>query len=168
VDHPAVPVIMDFGTHAVELVSLLGAFMAAPLYAPALRAAEPKRAAFFMTGAITLVFCYFAAQNLQYRGVFLLLLIPFLYAMATGPRGKALLACVLYLLWEEFFRHLVAVLGIAALGPERAVYPEMLYWVLREFIWWWVIIQLGACIVCFVRQHVTRLLAEAFPAPANV
>jgi hypothetical protein len=88
--------------------------------------------------------------------------------MAASQRGKVLLAGVLFLLWEEFFRHLAAVLGTAAFGPERAVYPEMLYWVLREFIWWWVIIQLGAFIICFARQNLARLVAEALPAPANV
>ncbi len=79
---------------------------------------------------------------------------------------KALLVCVLLLLWAECLRHLVYVLGNAAFGPAYAFYPEVIFWLARECTWWWVMIQLGAFIVCFLRQNLVRLCKDAFALPA--
>lgn len=106
-----------------------------------------REKAYLLIGAILLTGCFFAGENISYRGIFLLLTIPgFLRlrgsAVTRGARrmiGAALLA-ILGLLWEQRIGlALNHVLG-GSLGPGDPSLAEGLvgavYWVCRELVWW--------------------------------
>jgi hypothetical protein len=115
-------------------------------------------------GALVIVGCFFAAQNIYYRAIFILMVLPGLLAL-TRPSGdsehdaaarsrlRRLAATVLLLTWGEAVRHaLVSRLG----GPlrEAALWraADLLFWLLREVAWWSFIAMLAAIVWWFVRQ----------------
>jgi Glycosyltransferase family 87 len=108
-------------------------------------------------GAIVIVGCFFAGQNDYYRCVFFLFTLPALtrWRRQTTPAGSAvhqlltrLLTAIVFLMWSEFFHR--APIGL--FGDRAGFYPAMLFWLLREFVWWWVIAGLGAIALGFVRR----------------
>ncbi len=169
VGHPGVAAFIVLGTKLLTALGLLAGYIVAPRYERLLLTLDASRLLFFMAGAVVTVFCFFAAQNLDYRGVFLLFLLPGLSAMAVESRwGRGLLVCVLLVLWEAFFREGTAVLGRAILGPEHAVYAQIVFWLCREALWWCVAIQLTGCVVCYLRAELRRmLLGTKFGGYAN-
>lgn len=100
---------------------------------------------FLVAGAAVVVVCFFAAQNVVYREAFFLMILP-----AVFRRDRLLCFCTLGLLWEEALRRLVAIGSTAWLGVAHGIYAKISFWLLREAIWWWVIIELGAILVSFV------------------
>jgi len=98
---------------------------------------DPARHAYLVAGAAVTVLCFFAAQNVYYRAMFLVFTIPGL------ARRRALLAAELLLLWEAV--------------PRAATGGWLGFWLLREALWWWVIVELGAMVLAFVTAEVTRL-----------
>jgi hypothetical protein len=163
VDRPHVEMSIELATRCLTVLAIFCAALLAPRYTAALRGLDARRGLFFMAGAMVIVFCFFAAQNLDYRGVFLLFTLPGLWAMAGAASGSlrrglaVLLGFIMVLLWEGFFRNFAASLGMLLLGPERAVYPEIAFWLVRECLWWWVAVQLAAFIVCFLRTALAGL-----------
>jgi hypothetical protein len=159
VRHPGAAIFVALATRVLTIAALIAAVRTAPRYAKASVALEPRRALFFTAGALAIAFCFFAAQNLDYRGVFLLLTLPGLWGMAGQHRVLWLRIGILLLLWEAFFRELAIKVGTALLGPH-AVYLEIIVWLARESLWWWVAIQLSACVLCFLR--ISLMQATAF------
>jgi hypothetical protein len=109
-------------------------------------------------GAILLGACFFAGQNIDYRGIYFLLVIPGLVKLHCSA-GKTrlrqfyarMIAVALFLMWEEFFRHPLHVFATQA--PNRGlVYAELIFWLGREFVWWWLIAGLAAIVLTYL-QH---------------
>ena len=165
-DRPYAEIFIELATRCLTILAMIVAFVTAPCYADVLRDLDPRSALFFMTGAVVIVFCFFFAQNLDYRGVFLLLTLPGGWGMAAKASGSVrhrlimLLAFTMVVLWEGFFRNFTAQVGVIVLGPKQAVYPEIVFWLLRECLWWWIVVQLGAFIICFLRASLIRLQDE--------
>jgi hypothetical protein len=117
-------------------------------------AALPAPQALFLAiGAVLISSCFFAGQNIDYRGIAFLFLLPGLCALGRGPDGRVFLRAavtIVFLTWSEFFRHLIE-LGAAALdlssGVERTV--EAAFWLVRELLWWRVIAILAGLILGF-------------------
>lgn len=85
--------------------------------------------------ALLLSFCFFAAQNVAYREVYLLLALPGLWGQ------KRLTALVLLLMWE---------------APIRDILPGHGFWLLREMLWWvliWQFLRLGLAFVIPRLRH---------------
>ena len=107
-------------------------------------------------GSILLGACFFAGQNINYRGVYFLLVIPGLVKLHRSASKIRLrkfyaqmTAGALFLMWEEFFRHPLHM--IATQAPNRGlVYAELIFWLGREFVWWWVIAGLGAIVLTYL------------------
>jgi len=117
------------------------------LYFAAPLRALPVRHALFLLGSLTMItVCFFLAQNIAYRGIYLIMAVPGLYHMARGMppaarrRVMVLLLALVYFEWEPAIRH--------ALGT--AAYPQMRFWLFRECLWWWVISQFAAVIMAFI------------------
>lgn len=99
-------------------------------------------ALFLMLGATVIVACFFAGRSNLYRAVFFLMALPGLLALAQATphdvSRKWLQPCVgfvLFLMWSEFLRHV-----LAQWPPGRlAGAIQVLFWVAKELIWWWVI-----------------------------
>lgn len=164
--HPFAAAFIILTARVMTVAALIWAIIVAPKYRGLWQGLDARRQVFFLAGAVTIVFCFLAAQNLDYRGVFFLLTLPGLWAMAGRAdeamrRGMlALLAAVLVLLWEGFFRHLVAVAGSVFLPSALAVYPGIAFWLFRDCLWWWVVVRLAAFVVCFLYEGMAKLQTE--------
>jgi hypothetical protein len=163
VSHPQAALWVGMGTRLVSVAGLAAGYLIAPRYRVVMRAMEHPRQLFFMAGAILTVFCFFAAQNLSYRAVFLLLLLPGAWDIAVARYGRWWLAGILLLLWEPLFREHVTVWSKMLLGPVWGVIPQIVYWFLREGLWWWIVIQLLALIICFWREAAARFMMRIAP-----
>jgi hypothetical protein len=89
----------------------------------------------------------------EYRAIFLLLTLPGLCRLGTGGRRRALPWVVLALLWEAVPRALIG-------GLAQAYLPgaEMLgFWLLRQALWWWLMVEFAALTLAFVKRELTRL-----------
>ena len=160
VRQPHAVVFMVIATRLLVLAGLFAGYRLAPLYARALAGLPSPERLFLVAGGLVISFCFFAAQNLDYRAAFLLLALPGLQLMAQ--RGMVL--AVLALLWEGGLRHGVAVLGTLLFGAQAALYLGIFFWLLREVLWWWVVINLTAIVIAFLRGHLNRLALSDAPA----
>ncbi len=108
-----------------------------------------------VVGAMLLTACFFAGQNIDYRGVYFVLVMPGLvrlHAMADGAIIRRFLAqmiaVALFATWEELIRRglhaATAMLPVGGLGLRT----EVLFWTGRELAWWWLISSLAAIVLC--------------------
>lgn len=122
---------------------------------------EPRRLA-LLSGALLLSGCFFAAQNVGYRGIFLLLVLPGLFALGRDKAAgtvafAARLAAIgiVPLMWAEAIRlwihfgaigHFPASGFILVLGQPL----DILAWCVREVTWWMLIVYLCTILLGFV------------------
>jgi hypothetical protein len=126
---------------------------------------------FLLAGALVVVGCFFAGENIGYRSVFLLLTLPALLPLRRAVTGGTLravlpltIAAVVFLLWEETIRRRFTS-GLRDLGLEAVLVGKAgaLFWVGRELVWWCVVSVLAAMISLFVLQCPSvREIARAF------
>jgi hypothetical protein len=118
----------------------------APGLAAALARLTPAEDVFLMVGAALILGCFFTAQNVAYRGVFLLFVLPGLTALwriAPDPRWRAAFAAqsivTLLLLWEGAARTPLE-FDISTLGTPLAAalvwHGRQVEWLAREVLWW--------------------------------
>ena len=109
-------------------------------------------------GGILLSACFFAGQNINYRGIYFLLVIPGLVEIHRSAGQTAvrqfqtrMIAAALFLIWEEFFRR--ALHAMVTLVPNRGlIYAEVCFWIGREFVWWWLVVGLAAIVLAYLVQ----------------
>lgn len=139
------PVLAD----GLMALALLAGAAARRRYQAAFDALDPRVAPSFLTGALMIVFSFAFAQNFYYRAIFLILTVPGLWDMAGGAmrrRFLILLSGVMLLLWQA------AVIVLIGAGV-----PGLIFWLLREGLWWWVIIQFLAILFSFFAASAARL-----------
>jgi hypothetical protein len=96
-------------------------------------------------GSAVIVGCFFAGQSIGYRGVFLLLVMPGLLAIARGSDrdarvlGVGTSVVIGLLMWSECFR-------LALWASEL----EIQFWLLRELCWWWIVSVMLAVVADFL------------------
>jgi hypothetical protein len=123
-------------------------------------AALPARdRGFLLAGAVLICGCFFAGQNIGYRAIFLLLVLPGLLKLAQtlpGVAGRMMLGtcvAILFVMWVLFLQFWLYAINIKEVMPgeglERTV-SGMLHWGLHELAWWWIIGVLLSTIVGFV------------------
>jgi hypothetical protein len=148
--------LVNTGVSAVNVVSYAMSIAACGLiilfslqYRKTINRLDEPRQIFLIAGAATLTFCFFAAQNIIYRAVFLLLTLPGLSTLArTHRRLTPLPAAIVLLMWEAAPRAL-----LAAFAPSWS----FTFWALRESLWWWLIIELGAILLAYTLNARARL-----------
>jgi hypothetical protein len=155
----------------LELVLILAAAAGAvalafqPVVYGAWRRLPECEALFLATGAVLMTSCFFAGQSIGYRGVFLLLTLPGLLALARSAKGiagrifGATAGLVVWLMWSELFRHALAT---ASPGAEFA------FWLGRELAWWWVMAVLGGTLLCFARATPLGRAVESTVRPIRL
>ena len=136
-----------------SMAALAASFFRRRRYSLPLKQLKPDIRLFLVAGAAVIVFCFYAAQNVEYRAIFLLLTLPGLWRIG-GKR--LLLGGILVLLWESGFRALLHSPALLALHDTT----QLAFWLLREGLWWWLVIELGAVVLAFVTEEFTRLLKE--------
>ena len=82
--------------------------------------------------------CFFAAQNVAYRGIFLILALPALLARAA-PWARITAGAILFVLWQPTERVLVATL-LGGTYPTQALRrPALALWLAQELAWWGIV-----------------------------
>jgi hypothetical protein len=110
---------------------------------------------FAAIGGLLLTGCFFAGQNVDYRGIHFLFALPGLLQLRAAARQPAarrlltrLIAAALFLMWEECLRRGLSAAFDAQPGDRMA----MLFWVGREWLWWWTTAGLAAVALCHLRR----------------
>ena len=113
-----------------------------------LRMAERDKALLTLGSAI-MAGCFYAGRSIEYRGVYLILVVAGLVALrraAARPRLRAMLDCTtfiaVFLMWEALFRHALEHNGSP---PKGLNLPFHLFWLLRELLWWYLGAVLPPC-----------------------
>jgi len=130
---------------------------------PELRAALaslPRRERILLViGSAAIVGCFFAGQSIGYRGVFLLLVLPGLLAVARSPLrelrvlGVGTSIVIVLLMWGECLRlALHRALELPGISEVLSNEAKIQFWLLRELCWWWVVSVMLAVIVDFLRD----------------
>lgn len=143
----------------VALVVALRSYAVLPRPPDAIPLPEPARE-FMTTGILVLVGCFFAGQNVGYRGIYFLMILPGLASLAESGAAVAsrrrlwwLIGLIIALMWEEPVRHLLFHLALAhAAGGDTLIFG---FWILREVLWW-VMIGVLAGILCRVATSQPR------------
>jgi len=159
--HPNAVDMMQLATRILTIAGLVVGIKTAPVYKKTFRSLDEEKSLLLTAGAMVMVFCFYMAQNIPYRAIFLLLTLPGLWAMAGQRRVGWLLGAVFILLWEDFLRNMVTVGANWALPPAWAFYPEFGFFLFSEILWWWVVIQLTGLIVCFFGASLFKVHAGA-------
>ena len=148
---------------AIFLVLLCSAVGRAQRLSRALAAAndatpEPE-ATCLLLGATLVLFCFLASENVGYRGILFLLVLPGLVARRRGAAEaerrwlSAMIAAVLFIMWGEFLRRGLDGAMVALAMPEWAMARlELLFWLGRELLWWWLAAGLAALVLDAVRR----------------
>ncbi|HTV44556.1 MAG TPA: glycosyltransferase 87 family protein [Stellaceae bacterium] len=116
-----------------------------------------------LAGALLMTACFFAGQNVDYRGIFFVLIMPGLirlYRLAEGPPVRRFLAqmivAVLFVAWEAPVRAAVHRLAVAIFTGGIGLRIDLLFWLGRELLWWWLIAGLAAIILAFAARWPLR------------
>jgi hypothetical protein len=130
-------------------------------------------------GSAVMCGCFFLGQNIWYRAIFLLMVLPGLFAIsraAVSLRGRrwsiATSIAIVFLMWEEFFRFgMLRALHTAGVPAGPIAGFHFLFWFVREAVWWWVIAILLAVLAEFLRRSVVvreamSWLRRFIPRPA--
>jgi hypothetical protein len=107
-----------------------------------------------LVGALLVTACFFAAQNIDYRGIYFVLVMPGLVRLHRNARDAHLrrflarmIAAVLFVAWEEPLRHAVHMTSVTIVGDWLRLRVELLFWIGRELVWWWLIAGLAAIVL---------------------
>lgn len=150
--HFHMPLAMQLLYVAMILAALWRGKVNMALYRPALAEMAPARLAFLIAGAALACACFFMAQNILYRAVFLLLALPGVCTLAgSTPKARWLGAVIVLLMWESLFRLGVLSAMLALTGPALAYSAVIMVWFCREVLWWWMVTQLLA--VLFIQAE---------------
>jgi len=113
---------------------------------------SPGERSFLIVGSLYIIGCFFTAQNIGYRAVHLLLVLPSLTALRRGeasPRLHRAAVVALVLLWEIFWRSQVGSIGRLAAGDLGQTICLIVSLLVREWLWWWLVTQLLAIVIAF-------------------
>jgi hypothetical protein len=133
---------------------------------------------FLVIGGLLVAACFFAGQNIAYRGILLLPVLSGLVCLHRSVEDREvrrfcgqMIAAVLFVMWEEFFRRALHAMISPVPGEGLSSRAEVLFWVGRELVWWWLVVGLGALVLSFFRQSPFAEIfgrAAAAPAPSPV
>jgi hypothetical protein len=120
---------------------------------------------FLLAGSIMLAGCFFTAQNIGYRAVHIVLVLPALIALADASglrRFRYAMPVALGLLWSQGWRDIVHQVALYGIGKQADHIGKIITWGIRESTWWFLITVLVSCTVTLVLQSAaaTALLAR--------
>jgi len=126
-----------------------------PAAEAAVAALTPRERTFVLAGAAITAGCFFTAQNVNYRAVHMLLMLPSLTALrdaGAGRRYATLCWAALAVLWMDFFR--IKILAAAYLfnGTAQHLIEAIPGFLLREVLWWWLIVHTLALLTALLKD----------------
>ncbi|HEV2188220.1 MAG TPA: hypothetical protein VGR70_13505 [Stellaceae bacterium] len=139
---------------------------------------EPRRLA-LLAGALLLSGCFVAGQNVAYRGIFLLLVLPGTFALgrarisAVAPTSRVIAAAIPCLMWAEAIRLWIHLAAVGKYPPPGFMSVldqpvDFIAWCGREIAWWFVIGFLLTILLNFAVHRVFAIIAprhERLAAP---
>jgi hypothetical protein len=147
-----IALLIGMGTTAVALARLDDV-------AGRLRQLTDAEAAYLLVGCTLLVGCFFAAQNVVYRGIFFLFVLPALTALARASGRRRLdglyfgaTGIIIVLMWSDPVRALVNGISqqFSGVSPPSV---HFVVWLVREMMWW--------VVVCILAAFLLRLLCDS-------
>jgi hypothetical protein len=133
---------------------------------------------FLVIGGLLVAACFFVGQNVNYRGIFLLPVVAGLVCLHRSVKDPEIrrfcgqmIAAVLFIMWEEFFRRALHAVISPAPGEGLSSRAEVFFWVGRELAWWWLVVGLAALVLSYLRQSPFAAIvgrARVDPAPSPV
>jgi hypothetical protein len=105
-----------------------------------------------LVGALLLTTCFFAGQNIDYRGIYFILIMPGLVRLCQSAGDPAIrlarmIAAVPFVAWEEPLRRAIHMIAAAIAADWLRPRVEILFWIGRELVWWWLIAGLAAIVL---------------------
>lgn len=103
----------------------------------------------FVIGAFLISGSFLIAQNVDYRGIFFVFTMPYLYQLCGTATARmvsrfGLVFSIIFLVWEPCIRHSgFRTLSLVA-GNSLADTMKLYFWYFREILWWLVVINLLA------------------------
>lgn len=130
--------------------------------AAAMARLERREGDFLLVGALMALGCFLSAQNIFYRALDLMLVLPSFTALriAGGPRRlNTGVWVVLGLLWHELYYRWVQVFA-SSIGGKAGMWIELtIGWLPRELGWWWLATLLVSCVTTLLRDaHLPALV----------
>lgn len=108
----------------------------------AVEALPPRHRHLMLIGCALILGCFFTAENAPYRAIYFLFVLSSLPGLRRAVSSAAarrrlawLTGAILFLMWDPFFRLVVA--QRVAASASGTIYSDA-YGVLREAVWWWV------------------------------
>ncbi|MFZ3234529.1 MAG: glycosyltransferase 87 family protein, partial [Stellaceae bacterium] len=112
-----------------------------------------------LAGALLVTACFFAGQNVDYRGIYFVLVMPGLvrrHRLADGLMVRRFLArmiaAVLFLAWNDPARRIVHLIAGTVSVERVGLRIQLLFWICRELVWWWLVAGLAAIVLCQLRR----------------
>jgi hypothetical protein len=119
----------------------------------------PREARFLVIGGLLVAACFFAGQNIGYRGILLLPVLSGLVCLHRSVEDREvrrfcgqMIAAVLFVMWEECFRRALHAALSPVPGAGLSSRAEVFFWLGRELVWWWLVVGLAALVLAFLRQ----------------
>jgi hypothetical protein len=107
-----------------------------------------------LVGALLPMACFFVGQNIDYRGIYFILIMQGLVRLCQSAGDPAIrrflarmIAAVLFVAWEEPLRHAIHMIAAAIAADWLRPRVELLFWIGRELVWWWLIAGLAAIVL---------------------
>lgn len=136
-----------------------------------------SEAQFLVIGGLLVAACFFAGQNIGYRGILLLPVLSGLVCFHRSVEDREvrrfcgqMIAAVLFVMWEECFRRALHAAISPVPGAGLSSRAEVFFWVGRELVWWWLVVGLAALVLSFLRQSPFAGIfgrTAAGPAPSS-
>jgi hypothetical protein len=151
------PLTMQLVYAAMIISALWRATVNVGLYRPAAAVLPSARLLFLIAGAALACGCFFLAQNILYRAVFLLLALPGVCTLAeTMPRARWLAIAIVLVMWESLFRIGTLAVTLAIAGPVAGYSAVIMVWLCRELLWWWMVTQFLALLFIQAEEALAR------------
>ena len=113
-------------------------------------------AQFLAIGGLLVSACFFAGQNIGYRGILLLPVLSGLVCFYRSVKDRDLrrfcgrmIAAVLFVMWEECFRRALHAIVSPVPGVALSSRAEVFFWLGRELVWWWLVVGLAALVLSY-------------------
>jgi hypothetical protein len=102
-----------------------------------------SEAQFLVIGGLLVAACFFAGQNVGYRGIFLLPVLSGLFCLHRSVKDREvrrfcgrMIAAVLFVMWGECFRRALHAIAAPILSGGLSSRAEVFFWLGRELVWW--------------------------------
>jgi hypothetical protein len=132
-------------------------------------------AQFLVIGGLLVAACFFAGQNIGYRGILLLPVLSGLVCLHRSVEDREvrrfcgqMIAAALFVMWGEFFRRALHAIISPVPGEGLSSRAEVFFWVGRELVWWWLVVGLAALVLSYLRQSpLAEIFGRAAAGPEN-